>query len=104
MCFLVYPFYGSLFYFKKKKKEAYLRDKSLDFTMRWTKRIQNILLLWLFLSYYDVSFVQFYSHSEFLLNLVVKSMLGKFKGQTKACNKSTGNTRNTYFSGFLAEM
>ena len=37
--------------------------------------------------YYDVSFVQFFLHSEFLLNLVVTSMLGKSKGQAKSCNK-----------------
>ena len=38
-------------------------------------------------SYYDVSYVQFYLPSEFLLNLVETSMLGKRKGQTKAGNK-----------------
>ena len=38
-------------------------------------------------SCYDVFFVQFYLHSEFLRNLVVTSMLGKCKGQAKACNK-----------------
>ena len=31
--------------------------------------------------------VQCYLHSEFLLNLVVTPMLGKFKGQAKVCNK-----------------
>ena len=49
-------------------------------------------MLFLFVTFcwssYDVSFVQFYLHSEFLLNLVVKSMLGKCKGQAKVCNKN----------------
>ena len=38
-------------------------------------------------SYYDMSFVQFYLHSEFLYNLAVTPMLGKCKGQAKACSK-----------------
>ena len=56
------------------------------------RNFSKIYLLFLFVtfcwSYYDVSFVQFYLHSEFLLNLVVKSMLGKCKGQAKVCNKN----------------
>ena len=55
------------------------------------RNVSNIYILFLFVifcwSYYDVSFVQFYLHSEFLLTLVVTSMLGKCKGQAKACNK-----------------
>ena len=51
----------------------------------------NICIFFLFVTfcwfYYDMSFLQFYLHSEFLLNLVVTSMLGKCKGQGKACNK-----------------
>ena len=55
------------------------------------KIFSNICMVFLFVtfcwSYYDVSYVQFYLHSEFLLNLVETSMLGKRKGQTKAGNK-----------------
>ena len=44
-----------------------------------------------------------------LLNLVVTSMLGKCKGQTKAYNKKRVNamrntTRNTQVAGFLGEL
>ena len=56
------------------------------------RNFSNIYILFLFVllcwSYYDVSFVQFYLHSEFLLNLFVTSMLGKCKGQAKMCNKN----------------
>ena len=55
------------------------------------RNFSNINLLFLFVtfcwSYYDVSFVQFYLHSEFLFDLVVTSVLGTCKGQAKACNK-----------------
>ena len=34
-----------------------------------------------------MSVVQFYLHSEFLYNLAVTPMLGKCKGQAKACSK-----------------
>ena len=54
------------------------------------RNISNIYILFLFVtfcwSYYDVSFVQLCLHSEFLLKLVVTSMLGKCKDQAKACN------------------
>ena len=40
---------------------------------------------------FDVSFVQFYLYSEFLLNFVLKSMLGKGKGQAKARNKEVNS-------------
>ena len=55
------------------------------------RNFSNIYIIFLFVTfywpYYDVSFVQFFLHSEFLLNLVVTSMLGKSKGQAKSCNK-----------------
>ena len=55
------------------------------------RNFSNIYILFLFVTfcwcYCDVFFVQFYLHSEFSLNLVVTSMLGKCKGQAKACNK-----------------
>ena len=40
---------------------------------------------------FDMSFVQFYLYSEFLLNFVLKSMLGKGKGQAKARNKEVNS-------------
>ena len=59
------------------------------------RNFSNIYILFSFVtfcwSYYDMSFVQFNLHSEFLLNLVVTSMLGKCKGQTKACNKKVNS-------------
>ena len=55
------------------------------------RNFSNIYILFLFVticwSYYDVSFVQFYLHSEFLFNLFVTSMSCKCKSQAKACNK-----------------
>ena len=55
--------------------------------MRNFSNIYTLFFVTFCWSYYDVSFVQFYLHFEFSLNLVVKSMLGKCEGQAKACNK-----------------
>ena len=64
-------------------------------------------------SYYDMSFVQFYLDSEFLLNLVVTPMLGKWKGQAKhvtrkstrnTCNITRNTTSNTQLAGFLGDL
>ena len=55
------------------------------------RNFSNIHILFLFVtfcwSYNDVSFVQFDLDCEFSLNLGATSMLGKCKGQAKACNK-----------------
>ena len=61
------------------------------------RNFSNIYILFLFVTfcwiYYDVSFVQFYLHSEFLLNLVVTSMLGKWKGHAKESERVTRITQ-----------
>ena len=82
------------------------------------RNFSGIYILFLFVtfccSYYDVSFVQFYLHSEFLLNLVQHLCQASAKVRQKQCvtRKSTRNTRNTRcdttrntpFAGFLGEL
>ena len=55
------------------------------------KNFSNIYILFFLVTFclfhYDVLLVHFYLHSEFLLSVVLTSMLVKCKGHAKACDK-----------------